>query len=173
MIKKIALLTFLALLLLAGCKQNNTSSSNDTSIRTDSNAIQVTVDSIQKKQSIQIDRFSKAPETDTCSCLYAVDSASFTKKEYIFAYDLALTAYMKINDEMVTFKQTEFTNSGEKNSLTYFSSARYKMILESGNAREIGKEKTIQTGSIRVMDNKGNAEIIVFYGMCGCFKKSR
>jgi len=137
-----------------------------------SHTVLVSMDSANKKQSIHIDKFSKSPETDTCSCLYAVDSASFIKKEYIFAYDLSLTAYMKINDEMVKFKQTEFSTSGE-NTMTYFSSERYKMILETGNVREVGKEQTIQTGSLRVMDNNGNAEIIVFYGMCGCFKKNK
>jgi hypothetical protein len=163
--KKIAPIVpaFIFSCILFSCKQEKTNTETAPTIET--------VDST-KKQTVTIGTFNTSPETDTCSCLYAVDSVSFLKKEYIFAYDLALTAYMKINGEWIKFRQTEFSDSGE-NTLTNFNSERYKMILESGNVKEAGKEQTIQTGSIRVMDDKGNAEIIVYYGMCGCYKKSK
>ena len=158
--------------LLTGCNQDH-SNTTDTSHSDSSHNVHITIDSISnKKQTLRIDTFSKSPETDSCSCLFSVDSALSTSKQYIFAYDLAVTAYMKINGVMTKFTQTEYTGAGE-NTLIYFSGGDYKMILESANSKEVEKEKTVQTGSIRVTDKEENAFITTYYGVCGCFKKPK
>ena len=156
--------------LITSCKQDHSSDTGQ-ALTDSSHNVHITIDSLSnKKETLRIDTFSKSPETDSCSCLFSVDSALSIGKQYIFAYDLAVTAYMKINGVMTKFNQTEFTDAG-KNTLTYFSNGQYQMILESANVKEAGKEKTIQTGSIRVTDKEGNAFITTYYGICGCFKK--
>ena len=163
----------ISLILVAGCKQTTPADANKSQHIDSTHNVLVSVDSISnKKQDIHIDTFSKSPETDSCSCLFAIDSALNLSKQYIFAYDLSMIAYMKVNGVMTKFTQTEYTGAGE-NTLIYFNSAKYKLILESADSKEIGKEKTIQTGSIRVTDKEGNAFITTFYGICGCFKKMK
>ena len=157
-----------SLIVTTGCKQITTTDVNNNTKGDSIQNVLVSIDTAQKK-TLHIDSFSQSPETDSCSCLFSVDSALYTSKQYIFAYDLSLTSFMKINGEMIKFNQTEYTGAG-KNSLIYFSGGEYQLILESANSQEAGKEKTIQTGSIRVMDKQGNAFITTYYGICGCFK---
>lgn len=159
-------------ILVTSCKQTTTTDTKIHQHPDSSHRVLVSFDTVPQKKTLRIDTFSKSPETDSCSCLFSVDSALSKSKQYIFAYDLSLTAYMKINGAMIKFTQTEFTGAGE-NTLIYFSNGEYQMILESANSKEAGKEKTIQTGSIRVTDKEGNAFITTFYGICGCFKKMK
>lgn len=159
--------------LLGSCKQANKNSKETATNGTDSiNTVFVSMDTISNKKTLRIDTFSKSPETDSCSCLFSVDSSLLISKHYIFAYDLAVTAFMKINGVMTKFTQTEYTSAGD-NTLIYFSSGAYQMILEAANSTEAGKEKTIQSGSIRVTDKENNAFITTYYGVCGCFKKPK
>lgn len=163
---------FVSVILTPGCKQTATTNTTDSQQHDSTHNVLVSFDTTSQKKTLRIDTFSKSPETDSCSCLFSVDSALSINKQYIFAYDLAVTAFMKINGVMTKFTQTEYTSAGE-NTLIYFSSGEYQMILESANSTEKGKEKTIQTGSIRVTDKENNAFITTYYGLCGCFKKPK
>ncbi|HSH66050.1 MAG TPA: hypothetical protein VLB84_09680, partial [Bacteroidia bacterium] len=70
-----------------------------------------------QKKIIFINTFTSSPETDSCACFFSTDSTSYHNQSYIFAYNLSTLAYMKINGEMITFKQTEYIIMG-KNSVT-------------------------------------------------------
>lgn len=124
------------------------------------------------KQILTMDSFSVSPETDSCSCFFSTDSIAYQQQQYRFAYDLETTAYMKINGVMTKFNQIEYGVSGD-NSVTIFQSDLYKMYLELKDVQEKGKETTLQSGSIRVMDNQGNMALTPFYGECGCKNPAR
>lgn len=120
----------------------------------------------KSQRPITIESFSVSPETDSCSCLFSIDSATFKKSAYVLAYDLETIAFMKLNGHLVKFRQTEYFGAGN-NSVTTFESDPYTLYLEIKDVNEIGKEATLISGSIRVMD-KGNVALTTFYGECSC-----
>jgi hypothetical protein len=142
---------------LFACRQNN---SAETSLP----------DSL-KKQTLSLDTFSNFPEVNNCSCFFSADSTAYQKQTYLLAYDLATTAFMKINGVMIKFTQTEYAVV-DKSSVTKFKSDEYELLLETGDVRELNTTSTVQSGSIRVTNMDGVVVIIPFYGQCGCKKPS-
>lgn len=133
--------------------------------------VAVNTDTLAKKE-IQLGTFSTSPETDSCACFFSTDSTAYRKGIYIFAYDLETISYVRINGTMTKFNQIEYSVIDD-NSLTTFQSDPYKLYLELKDVRETGKEATLQSGSIRIMDNQGNVTITPFYGECSCKNPGR
>jgi hypothetical protein len=140
---------------LFACKQNN------------SKKAQLTNNDSPENKPIHMDTFSVSPEMNDCSCFFATDSAANQEGAYILAYDLATTAFMKINGVIIKFNQTEYSVVGD-GSITKFKSEDYELLLETGDVRELDPSSTLQSGSIRVTHKDGTVAVTPFYGWCGC-----
>ncbi len=125
-----------------------------------------------KKHNIILNTFSSSPETDSCTCIYSVDSIAYQHHEYICAYDLETKAYLKINDRFNVFTQTEYAVVGNS-SVTRFNNDHYEVMLELKDIKETGNESTVQWGSIRINDKNGNSLITPFYGGCACLSPDK
>jgi catabolite regulation protein CreA len=118
---------------------------------------------------IRIDTFSTFPsEIDGCSCYFAADSVGFADNLFIYMNDFAETSFMKINGEMIKFKQTEFTVIDSSHHVTKAKSDKFQLEIETENGRETGDETSRETGTIKLSNLKGKTVTRKFFGECGC-----
>lgn len=122
----------------------------------------------QNIEPLRIDTFSTFPdEIDGCSCYFSNDSTEFQQGKYIYMNDYAEISFMKINGKLTKFSQTEFKEVN-KTIVAKFISKKYDLNIEVKRGKQNGEETTLQSGTIKLNDKRGNTITITFYGECGC-----
>lgn len=124
---------------------------------------------LSELQALTIDTFSIfPPEIDGCSCYFSNDSAEFKKAVYIYMNDYAQTSFLKINNVLTKFTQTEFKEIDKTTTVAKAKSDNYEIIIEVKYIKQNRYETYLNSGTIKIKDKKGNTLTKTFYGECGC-----
>ncbi len=116
-----------------------------------------------------VDTFSTfPPEIDGCSCYFSNDSIEFEKGIYIYMNDYSKTSFLKINDALMKFTQTELKEVDSTKNITKAKNDLYELIIETKYLKQSGYETYLNTGTIILKDKQGNTVQKKFYGECGC-----
>ncbi len=121
-----------------------------------------------KDKGFSIDTFSIfPPEIDGCSCLFSNDSNEYNNGKFIYMNDLAQTAFLKVNGVLVKFIQIDFKEINSLKTIAKYISDEYEMSIEviSGSNNDI--KNGINTGTIKLINKKGETISKKFYGECG------
>lgn len=158
--KKTALYVFALLISLIYLSSCNSSTSNKST----------QIDSAKtEKPAIVLDTFSTFPaDIVGCSCYFSRDSVDFNHEKYIYMNDLADISYLKINGNLIKFKQTEHKQIDQDHSTSEATSDLFKLTIKITRGKSVGYEVSSQTGTITVTDKSGKSITTEFYGVCGC-----
>jgi len=122
-----------------------------------------------EKPIIVLDTFSTFPaDIVGCSCYFSRDSVDFNHEKYIYMNDLADISYLKINGNLIKFKQTEHKQIDQDHSTSEATSDLFKLTIKVTRGKSVGYEVSSQTGTITVTDKSGKSITTEFYGVCGC-----
>lgn len=135
------------------------------SAKSDSKAITSTI----SNEKLSIDTFSTfPPEIDGCSCYFSNDSIEFKHGKYIYVNDFGEVSFLNINGEMIKFKQTEYKAIDSLTTEATGNSGEFELKIRIIKGRVTGDETQLQTGTLTIIDKKGNKSVKKFYGECGC-----
>ncbi|WP_396188165.1 hypothetical protein [Flavobacterium sp.] len=121
------------------------------------------------KKTFTISSFSDfPPEIDGCSCYFSKDSLEFKNEKYIYMNDFANISFLKINDTLVKFTQTDFKEVNKTTTVAKAKSNYYEMTIEVKDSVQSGDETWLKTGKIEITNKNGEVITETFYGECGC-----
>ena len=121
------------------------------------------------KKTFTISSFSDFPsEIDGCSCYFSKDSLDFKNEKYIYINDFANISFIKINDTLVKFIQTEFKKVDKTTTIAKAKNDYYEMTIEVKDFGQNGDETSLKKGKIEIKSKNGEAITETFYGECGC-----
>jgi hypothetical protein len=144
------------LLIQVGCVKSSSNNSEN-------------IHELQKIDELSIDSFSEFPsEIDGCSCYFSNDSNEFKAGKYIYVNDFADISFLKINGEMVKFKQTKYSKKDSLTTEVQANEGEYELIIRILKGRETGDETQLQTGTLILKSKRGKKIVKSFYGECGC-----
>ena len=120
---------------------------------------------VEKK--FELETFDFPKDIQGCSCYFAANKADFEKEKYIFADDMGISTYIKIDGAVQKLKKTDDNMDPENFSKT-IEDEKYLIKL---NGKRLGNEEEILTfeGTMTVKDKTtGKETSSPIYGECGC-----
>ncbi len=155
---------FSAILLVACVKSKETKTKSKT---TDSIAIsQEKTNKNNDSTNITVEKFNFPEEIKECSCYFATNKTDFEEEKYIYADDVAKTAYMKINGEKLKMSLLSSSDLENDEINKEIENENYKITIK---AKKIKNEETLLfQGNITIEKADGNSITLPIYGECGC-----
>lgn len=122
----------------------------------------------EKQINLDLESFSTLPESiDGCGELYSLDSIQFSKKEYVFASNLAEFAVIKLNGKDIHLQvESEGKNEETDGFVSIFKSKNYTVIVRTRKIIEYD-EGGIYEGTIELQQGD-KKKIYAIYGESGC-----
>ncbi len=82
--------------------------------------------------------------------------------------DYSQTSFLKINNVLTKFTQTEFTEVDSTTTIAKAKSDNYELTIEVKFLRQNGYETHLNIGTIKLIDKSGKKITKTFYGECRC-----
>lgn len=113
-------------------------------------------------------------EIDGCSCIFSETQKDYTQKDYIFVSDFDSTAFISVNNKMITLKlKSRIYKPGTVENEDYtckYEGGEYKATIEikADKTKKASDESWWNKGSLTIENKAGEKITREFVGESGC-----
>lgn len=174
------ILSCLFLMGFAACQSSTKDTPITQSDSTSTTEIATQEETVLETPTLTVSSFTEPfPEERGCGCDFSRNEADEAEQKYIFVSNDETedkqVVFMKINNIMVRFVQTNFekiegdNNLSRNNKTTFISENAEKYTLEVERQCKQGEYTVVKcVGTIKVTNQKGESVIETFVGECAC-----